>query len=133
MVAVTVDGPLREHNIGALRGQHASESLIARRIDHGAAVVLAGESGTGLKNLAGLPSFGGADGGTAPEAGSAAVPFTAIQVEQHYLMAEIGVARDGAGAAAFRVARMTAGDDYLESLGFCQEGQSGGRSKQSAA
>ena len=133
MVAVTVDGPLGEYHIGALDREHASESVIVRGIDDGAAVVLAGESGTGLKNLTSLPGFGGADGCAALEAGSAAESLTAIQVQQYDLMAKPGVARDGPGAAAFRVARMTAGDDDFEGLQFRQEGQSGGGSEQVAA
>jgi hypothetical protein len=135
MVAVAVDGPLGEYYIGAFRSEHASESLIVRGIDDRAAVVLAGESGTGLKTLTSIQGFGGADGGTTPEARSAAVPFTAIQVEQDDFMAQVGVARDRPGATAFGVARVTARDDYLEGVrgGFRQEGQSGGGSEKPAA
>src|SRR5450432_4648437 len=98
MVPVTVDGPLREHHIGAFRSQNASEVLIVRLIDDGAAIVLSGESGTGLENLAGFPGFCGADIGTAAEAGSAAKPFAAVEVQQNHLMAECRVACDGPGA-----------------------------------
>lgn len=35
-------------------------------------------------------------------------------VEQHHLMPQVCVARDGAAAAVFRVARMPAGDDHPE-------------------
>jgi len=78
--------------------------------------------------LTGLEGFGSAYSGAASKARSAAEPLAAIEVQQNHLMAEIRVARDRPGAAAFRVARMTARDDDLEGLRgrFCQEGQSGG-------
>jgi hypothetical protein len=62
-------------------------------------------------------------------------PRRAIQVQQNHLMAELGVARDRPGAAAFRIARMTARDDYLERVrgGLCQKGQSSGGGDQPAA
>jgi len=50
-------------------------------------------------------------------------------------MTEFRVARDGPGAAAFRIARMTARDEYLEGRrgGSRQERQRGGGSEQLAA
>jgi hypothetical protein len=50
MVAMAVDGPLGEYHIGAFRSEHASESLIVWGVNESAAVVLAGESGTGLNS-----------------------------------------------------------------------------------
>jgi hypothetical protein len=106
-----------------------------RSIDDGAAIVLTSESGAGLKMLTSRPGFSGTDRGTPFEARSAAEPLTAIEVQQNHFMAEFGIARDRPGAAAFRVARMPARDNYLEGVpgGICQQGQTGGGSKQSAA
>jgi hypothetical protein len=105
-----------------------------RGVDGRPAVVLAGEGGTGLQDLTGLLRFGGAYGGATVEAYSATEPLTAIQVQDDNLMAELGVARDGPGAAALGVARMTARDDDLEGWrgGSCQEGQRGGGEQRAA-
>ena len=46
----------------------------------------------------------------------AAESLTAVQVQQNHFMAEFRVARNRPGAAAFRVARMTARNDYLEGV-----------------
>ena len=86
------------------------------RIDDGPAVILACENGPGFKNLTGLAGFGGADVRATAEDLAAAESLAAIQIEHNHVMAEIGVTRDGAGAAAFRVARMPARDDYLEGM-----------------
>ena len=67
MIAVAVDGPVGEDDIGVFGGEQASERFVVCGIDDGAAVVLAGEGGAGLQSLAGLLGFGGADGGTAIE------------------------------------------------------------------
>jgi hypothetical protein len=100
-------------------------------IDDRAAVVLSGESSPGLENPTGIQSFGGADGAATVEACRAAVPFPAIQVQKDDFMAKAGVTCDGPGATAFRVARVAAGDDYLESArgGLSPEGQSGSGGK----
>src|ERR1019366_1915681 len=132
MVAVAVDGPLREYHVRAFRGEYASEGLIVCSVDDCAAVVLAGKSGPCIETLTGFPGFGGADDGTAPR--SAAEPLTAIQVQQNHLMAELGVARDRPGAAAFRIARMTARDDYLEGLrGRVRHERQGGEGREQPA
>jgi hypothetical protein len=135
MVAMTVDGPLGEHHIGAFGGELASESLAMRGVDDSAAVVLAGEGGAGPEYPASLAGFGGTDAGTAPEAGSAAEALAAVQVQQNHLMTELGVTGDRSSAAAFRVTRMTTSDDYLEGGrgGPCQERQTGGGAEQLAA
>jgi hypothetical protein len=85
--------------------------------------------------LTGLEGFGSAYGGAASEARFAAEPLAAIQVKQNHRMAELGVARNRPGAAAFRVARVTARNDYLEVVrgGSRQKGQRGGGSEQPAA
>ena len=114
MVAMAVDGPLGEHHVRSFRVERAREGLVMGGVDDGAAVVLAGEGGAGPEDLACLAGFGGANGGTVAGAGSAAEALTAIQVQQNHLVAELGVAGNRAGAAAFWVAGMTAGHDYLE-------------------
>src|ERR1039457_4022556 len=102
MVAVTIDGPLREYDIRPFRGQQAREILVVWGIDDRPAVVLTGENGAGLETLTSLPGFGGANGATAVEALSAAESLSAVQVEQNHLVAQLRVACDRPGAAAFR-------------------------------
>jgi hypothetical protein len=114
MVSVLVDGPLGKNHIRAFRREHATESLVVFGIDDRAAVVLAGERGARLETFASLLGFGGADSGASSKARSTAIPLSTIEVEQHHLVSEFRVARNGSGAAAFRVARMTAGDHNLE-------------------
>jgi hypothetical protein len=129
MVAVLVDRPLGKDHIRAFRREHATESLVMFGIDDRAAVVLAGERGARFETFASLLGFGGADSGASSEARSTAIPLSAIQVEQHHLVAEFRVARNGSRAAAFRIARMTAGDHNLEGRrgGSRQERQRGDR------
>jgi hypothetical protein len=114
MVAVMVDGPLRQHHIGLLRSEQPAESLIMRVIDNGPSIVLAGETGPRSKALAGLLGFAGADSGTAIKARPAAKPLAAIQVQQNYFMAEIGEQRDSPCAASFRIARVPARHNDLQ-------------------
>jgi hypothetical protein len=114
MVAVTVDGPLSQNYVRLFGIEQATESLIVCVIDNGAAIELAGESGTGSKTLASLLGLFGTDVGAAIQSSPATEPLAAIQIEQNHLMAEIGVKCDSSRAAAFRVARMTARHDYLE-------------------
>src|SRR5262245_33403688 len=114
MVAVVIDRPLREHHVRAFRRERAAERLIVRAIDDCPPIVLPGKFCTGFENLASLLGFGGAYAGALPERCPTAIPFSMIQVEQHYLVAEFRVASDSPGAAAFRIARMAAGDHNLE-------------------
>ena len=67
--------------------------------------------------------FRRADAAALREAGFAAVAFSAIEIEQNHMVAEVGVAGDGAGAAAFGVAGVTACDHDSEggSCGLCGE------------
>jgi hypothetical protein len=62
MVAMPVNGPLREYDVGIFRGQGACERLVVFVIDDGTAIVLSGEDGAGLENLTRLARFGGPDG-----------------------------------------------------------------------
>jgi hypothetical protein len=114
MVAVTVDGPLGEDCVGGFDGEQAGEGFVVGLVDDGSAVDLAGEDGAGFQDLAGLLSFGGADGGAAVQWRATAEAFAAVQIEKNDIVAEVGVAGDGAGAAAFGVAWMAAGEDDFQ-------------------
>ena len=63
MVAVVVDGPVGEDDVGVLGGEELGERLVVAVVDDGLAVDLIGEDGAGVEDLADLLGFGGADGG----------------------------------------------------------------------
>jgi hypothetical protein len=65
MVAVAVDGPLRENDVGSFGCKGARESLVMWRIDDRAAVYLAGKSGSGFKRQTSVLGFRGPNGGAA--------------------------------------------------------------------
>ena len=103
----------------ALRMQR--EAGVMGVVDDGASVDLIGEDGAGFQNAAGSLGFGRANGRAAIEWCGATIPFTTIEVEQRDVVPERGVARDGAGAAAFRIAGMSTGDHDLEFRGCLGE------------
>ena len=134
MGAVMVDGPLREDDVGLFGGKEAREAIVVRRIDNGLPVDLVGERGAGFQDLAGILRFGGADARTTVEARGAAESLAAIEIEQNDLVAQRRVAGDGAGTAAFRIARMSAGDDDLQRFrGSLREQGRGGAREETAA
>ena len=114
MVAVPVDGPMGEDDVGLFRGEQAREAVIVKRVDDGAAVDLVGEGGVGFQDAAGTPGFSRADGGAAVQAGRAAISLAAVEIEERDVVAKRGVAGDGAAASTFGVAGMSAGDDDLQ-------------------
>lgn len=108
MIAVAVDWPVSKDDIGSLRLEEAGEILVMRRIDDRVAIMLSCKHGAGVKDTARILGFGRANSRTATKARSSAESVAAIQVEQNDLMAEIAIAGDGSGTAAFRVAGMAA-------------------------
>ena len=134
MIAVAIDRPVRENHVRAFGGEDARKGLIMQGIDDGTAVILAGESGVGFKPSTGVLGFRGSNCGTAIEARSAAEPLTAIQVQQNNVMAQVAIACDRPGAAAFRVAWMAACHDDLQGLRrrFSQDRKSRGCRDQTA-
>ena len=93
-----------------------------------ASIVLTHKRRARFQNLARFPSFRGADRRAPVKCRLPAIPFTAIEIQQNHLVAQIRVARDRAGAAAFRVAWVSARHHDLQSVRrrFPQQWQSGG-------
>ena len=108
MIAMVIDGPLREKNVRLFGIEHTTESLVVGVIDDGPRIVLPGESGARFQDSACFLGFSGANGGAAAEGGSAAESFTTIEVKQNNFVAELGIAGDRTRAAAFGIARMPA-------------------------
>ena len=117
VVAVLIQGPLGKDDIGVLGVEEAAKFIVVGVVDDGTAVVLVGENGARFQDFAGFLSFGGADRATLARLGSATVAFATIEIKQNDIVAEIGVAGDGAGAAAFGIAGMTAGHHDFEFAG----------------
>ena len=113
VVAMVVDGPVGEEDVGTLGGEKLSELLVMGVVDDGLAVDLFGEHRRGVEDLAGFLRFGGADGG-AIRIRRFAEAFATVEIEESDIVAEGDVAGDGAGTAAFGVARMGAGDYDFE-------------------
>ena len=113
MIAMRVDGPLRENDVRFLGDEQAAIDLVVFVIDDGAAVDLIREYRAGFQDLARSLSFGRSDLSAEIEACAAAEALAAIEVEKDDLVAQIGVPSNGAGAAAFRIAGMAARDDDL--------------------
>ena len=112
MVAVLIDGPLREQNVRVFRIEQFAEGGILFSIDDGLAVVLAGKERSGFEDLARLVCFGSANLATTVAVTlTVAISLAMVEIEQSGIVAEGGVACNRAGAAAFRITRMTAGDD----------------------
>ncbi len=111
-----IDRPLREYDVGLLGGDDLREGLVVLIVYDGASVVLICEGGVGFQDAACFDGFGGSDFRTMAESGGSAIAFASVQIEQSYLMAEIGVAGDGSRAATFGISGMASGDDDLQSL-----------------
>ncbi len=63
MVAVVVNGPVGEDDVGILGSEELGELRVVSVVDDGLAVDLIGEDCSGVEDLAGFLGFFGADGG----------------------------------------------------------------------
>ena len=114
MIAVGIDRPLGEDQVGGFGGEEAGKFVVVRGIDDGAAIVLGGEDGARFQDGAGFFGFGGTDARAVFEVVCAAEAFAAVQVEENDFVAQVGVAGSGAAAATLGIAGMSAGDDDFE-------------------
>jgi len=114
MIAMTINGPMRENDVGLFRRQRSDEGLVMRVIHNGLSVSLAGEHGVGVQDFRRCPGFGRSYFGTAGKFCRAAIALAPIEVEKSGMVPQSGVTRDGSGATAFGVARMAARDYYPE-------------------
>jgi hypothetical protein len=114
VIAMLVNGPLRENDVWLLGVEQALEVLVMGAVNNGVAIDLSRENRTGFQNLAGLLRFGGPDGSALCGTAAAAETFAAIQIKQNNLMAERRIAGNRAGTTAFGVARVAAYHYHLE-------------------
>jgi hypothetical protein len=119
VIPVIVDGPMGKDDVGVLGGEELGELLIMGCVDHGLAVDLAREEWMRAQDLTRLLGFRGPDGRAIKVRCflSLAEAFATIKVEQGDVMTKSHVAGDGAGAAAFGVARVGTGDENLQTSG----------------
>ena len=90
------------------------ELIVMSVVHDRTAVILSGENGASFKDFAGFLRLGGANSPTLTRVRAFTKAFASIHVKQNDIVAKTFVAGDGASAAAFRVTRMAAGNDYLE-------------------
>lgn len=114
VVAVRVNGPMREHNIGMFGLEDLSKIIVARAIQLGVAVNLTGEKRTRFQYFAGLPAFRCPDCGSLLQRCSLYAGLAASEVEDRDFMSLIGVERDGAAASGFGIIRVASHDDDLQ-------------------
>ena len=114
MIAMGVDGPLRENHIGLFSIQESTALVIVRVINYGAAIRLAEERGARFQDLTCFRSFPGTHGSALRCIGPLAEPFSAIQVQYDDVVAKTGVSRDGSTASALRITRMPARNNNLQ-------------------
>src|SRR5579859_4937984 len=105
MVGMIVDEPVGEDGVGVFFLDDLLKRFVVRVVDDGMAVELVGVGGPSFQNLASLFGFGDAHGSASLHPGSI------VHVEQDDFMAQRGEARDGAAAAVFGIAGMSAGND----------------------
>jgi hypothetical protein len=115
VIAMTVDRPLGKNNVRPFGRDQAAEHLVVLFVDHGAPVVLICEYGPRLQNSTRILRLGGPDLGTTAQFRRPAVAFAAIEIQQNNLMAKLGIAGHRPATTAFRVPRMPASDDDLQS------------------
>ncbi len=84
-------------------------------VDHGLTIVLTGKERPGFEDFAGLVYFSSANlAAMVAVTLTVAIPLAVIEIKQSGIVAEGGVAGNPAGAAAFGIAGMTAGDDDFQ-------------------
>src|ERR1700722_8503563 len=108
MIAVVVNGPLSKDRVRLLGLDQLRVLLVVRIVHHGVTVDLSGIGRPRLEYFA--SSFRLSD--SYRRAGRR--PRSVVQVKQHYVVAKLGEASDGAATSVFRIAGMSAGDDALQ-------------------
>ena len=108
MIAVVVNGPLSKDRVRLLGLDQLRVLFVVRIVDNGVAVDLSGVGRPRLEYFA--SSFRLSD--SYGRAGRR--PRSVVQVKQHYLVAKLGQASDGAAASVFGIAGMSAGDDNFQ-------------------
>lgn len=114
MIAVRINGSLREYQVGRFPIENAEKFFVMRWIDDGAAVMLAHKNWTSFQDGTSFLSFTGAEASRIFQVVSAAKSFSTVQVEKNHLMAGVGVASRGPAATALRIAGMASGNDNLQ-------------------
>jgi hypothetical protein len=105
-----------ENDVGFLSIERAAELVVVGVIDHRPAIYLRGEDGARAKNAAGVLRLGCAHGATRTRVRASAIPFAAVEVQEDDFVPRLHIARDESAAAAFRISRMTAGYNNLQTV-----------------
>src|SRR3954454_11481079 len=113
MVAVIVNGPVREDDIRTFGCEQPLKVVVSGGTNHGFTVNLVRKPCLSIQRLASSPRFGNTK--IAANLGSSArtTLFTTVQIQQSHVMASVRIPGDRAAAAIFRIAGMSARyDDF---------------------
>ena len=99
MIAVRVDRPVRENQVGLLGFQHLAKVIVPARAHLGAAIDLTGEDRSGLQDLAGFVTLGGANHRGLLMTLALDSRLAPRQIEGHNLVPKVGVPRHRSAAA----------------------------------
>jgi len=140
VIAMVIDQPVREHDIGVLLLKQAAESIVAIRIHDCVAVALIGEHRAGFQDFTGCAGLQNARGVVMLIVNGGTPYVAAIQIKQRHRVPQTGIAGDRPSAPIFGVAGMPARHDDIEfPIGSCaecartSEGDSSGKSEPAAA
>jgi hypothetical protein len=114
MVAVVIDRPLGEENIGALLLYDFPELVEMGGIQDGVAIDLTCEYRTGLEYLGGFSGFGQAY--ARGRASFFSRPFAIVEMQENNFVTEFSEASDRTAAAVFGVSGMSSRNYNLEFL-----------------
>ena len=113
MVAVGVDRPVGEDELGLLGLEDLAKLVVPRRIHLRGTIDLTCEDGPCLEDLARLPALGGADRRGLLVRLACNAGLTPCQIEGDDLVAQVGEPGHRPAAAGLRVVGMAAHDDDL--------------------
>ena len=116
VVGVTVDGPVSEEYVGLFGFDQGSEFFVMSTVDDSVPIALRGEDRAGFQNFTGSFRFGHADVGGGLGSCFGTAFLAAIQIQDYYFVALVGVARDGSSAAVFGISWVASRYHHFEFL-----------------
>jgi len=114
VIAMAVNGPVREEDIGLLGLEQPPKFLIMSGVDNRIPIAVRRKGGAGFEYFAGFPGFRDAHPAARARIFLRTTLLAAIQIQQDDLMSQIRVARNRAAAAILGIAGMTAANHHLE-------------------
>lgn len=114
MIPMLIDRPLREDQVGLLGFEQPAKTFVMVVIDDSTSVDLLSEYGSRSKDFTSFCRLCRSNRSALLHATPAAETFTSIQIKQNDFVPQSDKSRDGAGASAFRISRMSARNNDFE-------------------